>query len=70
MELRPRRSRCGVCGATHVLLTTWLFSRMDAQARPVLPAASALGDAVAVLAALGVALRRLGAELATRRIRK
>ena len=38
---------------------------LDAQARRIVPSGSALGDAVAVLAAVSGAVRRLGAELAT-----
>jgi hypothetical protein len=38
---------------------------LDGQAGRILPSGSALGDAVAVLAAVTGAVRRLGAELAT-----
>ena len=123
-ELRPRRSRCGVCGTTHVLLPTWLFARrgyagviiwacvlawaagvkvasiaararvpvstvaewlrrigdrgprlrqvlmgvlavVDGQVREVVPAGSALSDAVTVLGAVVAGVRRRGGLLAT-----
>ncbi len=71
--VRPRRARCGSCGATHVLLPVTLLSRRGWSAAAVVLRGSEAGHRSAA-AAVGVSattvrgwLRRLGGRLAAAR---